>query len=172
MNSSMSGNYGYAFSGLALSLCLSMALALCTANSEAQSVSAVPPARGVSGAGTGSPAAARVRVESITISGNQALPASELQRLVAGMVGAEHSLDQLNAAARRITAYYRERGFAAARAQLARQDISDGTISILVAEGRAAGRHEAAAGPAAEARHEPRAGERGLLLLQLLRSQR
>ena len=174
MNSCISGNYGYAFSGLALSLslCLSMALALCTANSEAQSVSAAPQARARSGADTSDPAAAKVRVKSITISGNHALPASELQQLVVGMVDAEPSLDQLNAAARHITAYYRERGFAAARAYVARQDISDGAISIHVIEGPAAGRNEAAVGLAGEARTELRPGERGLLLLHLLRSQR
>jgi hypothetical protein len=171
MNPLKPGNYCYAFSGLALSLGLSMAFALCTTKSGAQPApgagpeQAQPPAAaGGSGVDTGDGGEAKVRVKSISISGNKALSTVELQQLVAGMVGSRHSLDQLNTAARRITAYYRERGFTAARAYLAQQDISNGAISILVAEGRAA--------PAGEARDEPRPGERGLMLLHLLRSQR
>lgn len=171
MNSSKQGNYCYAFSGLALSLALSMAFALCATQSGAQSVPAAAPpdtspmpGRGGSGPGVGVEGEARVRVKSITISGNLALPASELQQLLAGLVGTERSLDQLNATARRITTYYRERGFTAARAHLSQQDIRDGVISIVVTEGRAAG-------PAPSA-SQPRPGDRGLVLLHILRSQR
>ncbi|MFC6280072.1 ShlB/FhaC/HecB family hemolysin secretion/activation protein [Polaromonas sp.] len=79
---------------------------------------------------------ARVLVKSVTITGNQEIPGSELQPLVAGLVGAEQSLSQLNAAARRITAYYRRQGFAVARAYLPAQDITDGVVTISVIEGR------------------------------------
>lgn len=79
---------------------------------------------------------ARVLVKSVTITGNQEIPGSELQPLVAGLVGAEQSLSQLNAAARRITAYYRRQGFAVARAYLPAQDITDGAVTISVIEGR------------------------------------
>lgn len=79
---------------------------------------------------------ARVLVKSITITGNQEIPGAELQPLVAGLVGAEQSLSQLNAAARRITAYYRRQGFAVARAYLPAQDITDGAVTIRVIEGR------------------------------------
>ena len=79
---------------------------------------------------------ARVLVKSITISGNQEIPSAQLQPLVAGLIGAERSLSQLNAAARRITAYYRSQGFAVARAYLPAQDITDGAVTISVIEGR------------------------------------
>jgi len=79
---------------------------------------------------------AKVLVKSIAITGNQEIPATELQALVAGLVGAEQSLSQLNAAARRITAYYRGKGFAVARAFLPAQDITDGAVTIRVIEGR------------------------------------
>jgi hemolysin activation/secretion protein len=148
-----------------------MAFALCATQSGAQSVpAAAPPDTSPMPARVGSASdidvegEAKVRVKAITISGNQALPASELQQLVAGMVGTERSLGQLNATARRITAYYRERGYTAARAHLAQQDIRDGVIGIVVMEGRAA----SPAPPAAE----PRPGDRGLFLLHILRSQR
>lgn len=79
---------------------------------------------------------AKVLVKSIAITGNQEIPTAELQPLVAGLVGAEQSLSQLNAAARRITAYYRGKGFAVARAFLPAQDITDGAVTIRVIEGR------------------------------------
>jgi hemolysin activation/secretion protein len=79
---------------------------------------------------------AKVLVKSVAITGNQEIPSAELQPLVAGLVGAEQSLSQLNAAARRITAYYRSRGFAVARAFLPAQDITDGAVTIRVIEGR------------------------------------
>ncbi|MCZ8255140.1 MAG: ShlB/FhaC/HecB family hemolysin secretion/activation protein, partial [Polaromonas sp.] len=53
---------------------------------------------------------AKVMVKSIAITGNKEIPTEQLQPLVASLVGAERSLTQLNAAARRITAYYRSQG--------------------------------------------------------------
>ena len=90
---------------------------------------------------TAAPAAneARVLVKSIVITGNQELPTPELQALVASLPGTEQTLSQLNAAARRITAYYRERGFAVARAYLPAQDITNGAVTISVVEGRISG---------------------------------
>ncbi len=79
---------------------------------------------------------AKVLVKSVVITGNQEIPSAELQPLVASLVGSEQTLAQLNAAARRITAYYRSKGFAVARAYLPAQDITDGTITISVIEGR------------------------------------
>lgn len=79
---------------------------------------------------------AKVLVKSVVITGNQEVPSSALQPLVASLVGSEQTLAQLNAAARRITAYYRREGFAVARAYLPAQDITNGTITISVIEGR------------------------------------
>ncbi|MGB4117103.1 MAG: POTRA domain-containing protein, partial [Polaromonas sp.] len=60
----------------------------------------------------------KVFVKTILITGNQEIPTSELTPLVSSLVGSEQTLSQLNAAARRITAFYRSRGFAVARALL------------------------------------------------------
>ena len=79
---------------------------------------------------------AKVQLKSITITGNQALPTLELQALVADLIGREQGLSQLNAAAAHITAHYRERGFAVARAYLPAQDITSGAVTIGVIEGR------------------------------------
>ena len=79
---------------------------------------------------------AKVLVKSVVIAGNQEVPSAALQPLVAGLVGSEQTLAQLNAAARRITNYYRREGFAVARAYLPAQDITNGVITINVIEGR------------------------------------
>ena len=79
---------------------------------------------------------AKVIVKTIRITGNTEVPTSVLQPLVADLAGTEQSLTQLNTAARRITAFYRNQGFAVARAYLPAQDITDGAITIAVLEGR------------------------------------
>jgi hemolysin activation/secretion protein len=83
--------------------------------------------------------AVKAMVKSIAITGNQELPTTELQPLVADLVGREQSLSQLNAAARRLTAYYRSRGYAVARAYLPAQDITRGAVTIAIIEGRVSG---------------------------------
>ena len=59
---------------------------------------------------------ATVTIKAIRITGNTEVATSQLQPLVADLVGTQQSLTQLNTAARRITAYYRNQGFAVARA--------------------------------------------------------
>lgn len=84
------------------------------------------------------PGEATVRVESVVITGNQSLPTAQLQPLVAGLIGRTQNMQQLEAAARRITADYRQRGFLVARAYLPAQDITSGVVTIAVVEGRVA----------------------------------
>ncbi|MDB5964831.1 MAG: ShlB/FhaC/HecB family hemolysin secretion/activation protein [Polaromonas sp.] len=79
---------------------------------------------------------AKVLVKSVVITGNQEVPGTALQPLVEGLVGSERTLAQLNAAARRLTNYYRREGFAVARAYLPAQDITDGVVNISIIEGR------------------------------------
>lgn len=122
---------------------------------------------------------AKVLVKAIHITGNQEIPRPELAPLVAALTGTERSLAQLNAAARRITAYYRSKGFAVARAYLPAQDITDGVITIAIIEGRIASysvnNHARLSDERAQAPfRQIRAGEvirseqvdRGLLILQ------
>lgn len=80
--------------------------------------------------------AAKVLVKSVLITGNQEIPTAELLALVSSLVGSVQTLAQLNAAARRITGYYRSQGFAVARALLPAQDITSGAVTISVIEGR------------------------------------
>lgn len=85
---------------------------------------------------TGGDIDARFMVKSIRISGNNEISADELQLLVADLEGGQCSLTELNAAAARITAYYRQRGYAVARAHVPAQEVKDGVVSISVIEGR------------------------------------
>ena len=78
----------------------------------------------------------RLEVKAIVITGQQDLvPAGGLEALVADLIGAEHSLGELDAGAARITAYLRERGYAVARAYLPAQEIKNGVVSIRVLPG-------------------------------------
>ena len=98
--------------------------------------SAAPALRAEPAADAASGNQTKVLIKSIAITGNQEIPTSELSPLVSSLVGSEQTLAQLNAAARRITAYYRAKGFAVARALLPAQDITSGAVTITVIEGR------------------------------------
>src|SRR5512135_460887 len=78
----------------------------------------------------------RIMVKAIHVKGNTVFPSSELEALVADLTGGEHSLAELDKGAARITAYYRARGYAVARAYLPAQDIKDGVVVIEVLEGQ------------------------------------
>lgn len=77
----------------------------------------------------------KVFVKRIALQGNASISTEALQPFIAPLVGRECTLSQLNAAARVITAYYREQGYAVARAYLPTQDITDGTVVIAIMEG-------------------------------------
>ncbi|WP_175884040.1 ShlB/FhaC/HecB family hemolysin secretion/activation protein [Burkholderia sp. BCC0044] len=78
----------------------------------------------------------RVAVRAFVIEGNTAIPAARLDALLADLAGRELGFGELQQAASRITAYYRQRGYVLARAYLPRQDIEDGVVRIAVVEGR------------------------------------
>ncbi|AQW30477.1 ShlB/FhaC/HecB family hemolysin secretion/activation protein [Ralstonia syzygii subsp. celebesensis] len=75
-------------------------------------------------------------VKTIHISGNRAISTETLHALVADLEGATHTLNDMNAAAARITAYYREQGYPVTRAYLPTQEVADGKVTIAVVEGR------------------------------------
>ncbi|WP_331457552.1 MULTISPECIES: ShlB/FhaC/HecB family hemolysin secretion/activation protein [Burkholderia] len=78
----------------------------------------------------------RIAVRAFQIGGNTVFDTATLQALVAGLAGDALTFADLQGAAERITAYYRERGYVLARAYLPKQDIEDGVVRIEVAEGR------------------------------------
>lgn len=77
-----------------------------------------------------------VAVAGIRFSGNTAFADAELQALVADGIAPTMTLDALDALAARVTRHYRDHGYLVARAWLPPQDISGGTVTIAVLEGR------------------------------------
>ena len=81
-----------------------------------------------------------IAVKSISITGATLFTADELQALVADVASGSHTLSELQAAASRITAHYRQAGYLLARAYLPAQSVKEGAITINVIEGRIASR--------------------------------
>jgi hemolysin activation/secretion protein len=78
-------------------------------------------------------------LKTLRISGNTVFIQADLLALVQDFVGKEVGYADLDAAAARISRYYRERGYRVARAYLPAQEIKDGVVEIAVIEGAAAG---------------------------------
>ncbi len=76
----------------------------------------------------------QVLVKGFVIEARQ-FPEEELQQVVAGYIGKNLTLVQLQEAARKISSYYLDHGFVA-RAYLPPQTIKDGIVRIVVLEGR------------------------------------
>ena len=82
------------------------------------------------------PSAMRFVLKRVWISGNAVFPQPVLLELLQDTIGKEVGFAELEAAAARITRYYRERGYLVARAYLPAQDIQNNTVEIAVIEGR------------------------------------
>ena len=81
-------------------------------------------------------AGATFPVSSVRISGTTVFTDLELLPLVAGVAGRVASLADLEAAAGRITQFYRANGYPVARAYVPAQNIERGSVEIAVLEGR------------------------------------
>ncbi|WP_175983141.1 ShlB/FhaC/HecB family hemolysin secretion/activation protein [Caballeronia zhejiangensis] len=78
----------------------------------------------------------KARISRVVFTGNSAYSGAHLAALLPPLEGKEFTLAELNAMADRITRFYREHGYAVARAYLPPQSISNGELSISVLEGR------------------------------------
>ncbi len=78
----------------------------------------------------------RVPVKGLRFTGNEAFTAEQLLPLVHDGIGKTLTVAELDALASRVTRYYRDRGYLVARAYLPPQDVSSGTVTIAVLEGR------------------------------------
>jgi hemolysin activation/secretion protein len=76
----------------------------------------------------------RILVKSVRVQGATQIPAQELEAQLAGLVGKEWSLGELQAAALQLIGYYAQRGYLA-RVLLPQQDIKDGVVTYQVIEG-------------------------------------
>lgn len=81
-------------------------------------------------------AATKFAVSSVRISGATAFSDLELLPLIDGVAGHQVTLADLQAAAERITRFYRANGFPVARAYVPAQSIDRGGVEIAVLEGR------------------------------------
>ena len=82
------------------------------------------------------PSDARFVLKRVVITGNTVFAQETLLALLEDTIGKEVGFAELEAAAARISRYYRERGYLVARAYLPAQDIKDGSVEIAVLEGR------------------------------------
>ena len=78
----------------------------------------------------------KVLIKEIRITGAEAVPINDLQKIAAPFVGKELDLPELRKLADAITEAYKERGYNLARAIVPEQDISTGIVEIRVLEAR------------------------------------
>ncbi len=98
----------------------------------------IPEIRIERGTPAGTPLAdsARIRVDSLRITGATVIPESELIAAAELTPGKEMSLAELRAMAARVSDYYHRKGYIVAQAYLPAQDVNAGTVTIAVLEGR------------------------------------
>jgi hemolysin activation/secretion protein len=82
------------------------------------------------------PVGQTLMVKAFRFEGAEALPEADLQAAVADYVGRSLTMAEIEAAADRITALYRNRGYLVARAYVPRQDASGGTLTIQIVTGQ------------------------------------
>ncbi|MET0533049.1 MAG: ShlB/FhaC/HecB family hemolysin secretion/activation protein [Steroidobacter sp.] len=79
---------------------------------------------------------AKFALKQLRVTGATVFPEAELTHVVHQFIGSEVGLRELERAAAEITNFYRERGYLVARAYVPAQEIRDGSVEILVLEGR------------------------------------
>ncbi|SAK63060.1 hemolysin activation/secretion protein-like protein [Caballeronia temeraria] len=78
----------------------------------------------------------RFEVKGFEFTGNTLFSAAELLDVVRPLIGPARSLDDLESAADRVSAFYRRHGYLVARAYVPPQQIEGGVVRIAVSEGR------------------------------------
>ncbi|SAL02951.1 hemolysin activation/secretion protein-like protein [Caballeronia fortuita] len=78
----------------------------------------------------------RFEVKGFAFSGNTLFSTAELLDIVRPLIGPARSLDDLEGAADRVSAFYRRHGYLVARAYVPPQQIDGGIVRIAVSEGR------------------------------------
>lgn len=86
--------------------------------------------------GATEPGGPALAVRALRITGNQVFPETVLLPLLADLPGRSVSLGELQAGARRVSAYYHAHGYPLARAYLPAQEATDGVVEIAILEGR------------------------------------
>ncbi|WP_061169975.1 ShlB/FhaC/HecB family hemolysin secretion/activation protein [Caballeronia hypogeia] len=81
------------------------------------------------------PGGIRFEVKGFEFAGNTLFPTAELLEVVRPVIGPDRSLDDLESAADRVSAFYRRHGYLVARAYVPPQTIQGGVVKIAVSEG-------------------------------------
>ena len=95
----------------------------------------VPPLRVDEQAAKPASGGVRFAVSQVQVTGSTVFTAQQLAAEVGDLIGPHRGLDDLEAAAQRISGYYRDRGYTVARALVPAQDIRGGVVTISVIEG-------------------------------------
>jgi hemolysin activation/secretion protein len=77
----------------------------------------------------------KVNISAINISGNTLFSDTQLTALVVDLIDSERNFAEINTSVAMISRFYRERGYAVARAYLPAQDLKDGVLEVKVLEG-------------------------------------
>lgn len=83
----------------------------------------------------------QITVQTFRFTGNTQISNNELQALLSKYKGHPIGFNELQAAAKIISEYYRQAGFLVAQAYLPEQDIKNGIVEILILEGHLDGSH-------------------------------
>jgi hemolysin activation/secretion protein len=86
--------------------------------------------------GANLPASSPFLIKTVRISGNTLFASAPLRNLIAEAEGKSLSLPELDVLVSRITDYYRDHGYALARAFIPAQVIRDGVVDIVIIEAR------------------------------------
>ncbi len=78
----------------------------------------------------------RIRVNALRVTGNTLFSEAELIAAAGLTPGSELTLSALRDMAGKVSAFYNERGYFLAQAYLPAQDVSNGTVTIAIVEGR------------------------------------
>ncbi len=78
----------------------------------------------------------KILIRRFEITGNSAIPTSELHRQIADYEGERLTLLEIYAVADRLTRYYREKGYTLATVTVPAQEVASGVVRLHVIEGR------------------------------------
>lgn len=82
------------------------------------------------------PGGEQVKIERITLEGSEIYPQAVLLAALGEVTGKSYDLAGINGIANQLSDYYRERGYSFAKAFIPQQEISDGTLRIVIREGK------------------------------------
>jgi len=82
------------------------------------------------------PGGEQVKIEQVALEGNEVYTQAVLLAALGDVTGKSYDLAGLNSIAIQISDYYRERGYSFAKALVPQQEISDGSLRIVIREGK------------------------------------